>query len=83
MHTVRTTISFSLQSGFRRYLNANNMAEMILGSYQDDTYRKFICYAYSDRSTELTLDMTALILIHGSLQEAFLKSKYAKQSYYY
>lgn len=83
MHSARTSISTMLVKNFRKFLDDNNMAEMILGDYTDSLYQKYICYAYSDRYIDLTHELTALTLAHGSLENAFRISKYAKQIAFY
>ena len=84
MHSIRTKLSVLDTAMFKMFLEANDMKDVIIGSYQDrvNNYQvdNRICYAYSDTSVEAIASMTYMSLKYGSVELAFNDFK-KNQSY--
>ena len=75
MHSIRTKLSVLDTAMFKMFLEANDMKDIIIGSYQDrvNNYQvdNRICYAYSDTFVEAIASMTYMSLKYGSVELAF------------
>ena len=76
MHSIRTNIPRGYAIKFRKFLEENDLVEIIVGDYEyitDTWYVRNICYAYSDTSTKTVANMTYIVLKYGSVENAFYK----------
>lgn len=73
MHTVRTRLQLRDTNLFRKFLEINDINDIIVGDYNLGVYAvdRRICYAYSDSSVESNASMTCMLLKYGSVELAF------------
>ena len=75
MKTVRTSLSKHDTTDFRLFLDNINLTEVMIGNYEDINdkwYRKdCLCYAYSEKSTEVVAILTYISLKYGNIQTAY------------
>lgn len=75
MHSIRTNISVIETREFKFFLEANDMKDVNVGSYDirrnNFQLEHFICYAYTDTNEDIVSNLTYITLKHGSLENAF------------
>ncbi len=76
MHSIRTGIPVSCKKMFREFLDANELTDVFIGDYIDNSYNILgginkLCFAYSDSSVKSIANMSYLVLKYNSLEEAF------------
>lgn len=75
MHSVRTTLSAIDTKMFKFFLEANDMKDIIVGSYdlRKNNFQvdHLLCYAYSDKDEMIVANMTYMTLKYGSVEDAF------------
>lgn len=71
--SIRTNIKYLERRLFTRFIE-ERYPRFYIGSYvksNDHVHQEFICYGYSDTFKEEIINLTASLLIHGTLDEEY------------
>lgn len=73
LHSVRTSLHYSHWKLFSVFLYDEQLEEIMIGKYCDDTYSvtEKICYCYSDKDVAVCNKLTYMKLKYDGLENAF------------